>query len=135
MKGVIQRQRGYGQDGYELAVVIQFDAKEFNRIKKKQNPLEAGMAQIKNVVLDAVSVRGVPSYARPSMRQEFPRASKGVIELTVCFEMSKYQVEAAGVDTKQYNLYHPVDLNETLERIRDDGHLFAKSVIASHFGN
>jgi len=134
MRGLIKRQRGYGQDGFELAITIQFDAKEFNRIKKKQNPLEAAMAQIKNVVLDAVSVRGTPSYQRVSYSNAWPRASKGVVELTVYFEMSDYQANKF-IDPKEYNPVRSIDLQATLEATRNKSHLFAKSVIASHMGN
>lgn len=135
MRGSIQRARGYGQDGLELCVTVSFDAKEFNRIKKKQSPLAAGMAQIKNVVLDATGVRGIPGYARASYSSEFPRASKGLVTLTLYFEISAYNAMQLGANIKDFCLYHAVDLNTTLENTRDQGHLFAKSAISFHFGN
>ncbi len=130
MKGLIMRQRGYGQDGFELAVTIQFDATLL-----RKHGLSSYMPQIKNVVLDATGVRGMPSYARPTMNQEFPRASKGVITLVVYFEISAFNASQLGANVKEYSLYHPVSLNETLEATRNDGHLFAKSVLASRIGN
>lgn len=136
MQGVLQRARGYGQDGFELAVTVVFDAVQFNKIKKSKTcPLAAGMSQIKNVVLDAVSVRGVPSYASQSYTQRFPRAKNGTVTLTVYFDVSAYQASQLGVNAKDYFARLQVDLNKTLEATRNDGHLFAKSVLASHFGN
>jgi hypothetical protein len=136
MRGLIQRARGYGQDGLELAVTVTFDAKQFNAIKKsKACPLAAGMSQIKNVVLDAIGVRGVPSYASQSYTQRFPRAKGGQVTLTVYFDVSTFTANALGVDTKDYFLRHTVDLNTTLEATRNDGHLFAKSAIAQNFGH
>lgn len=140
MRGIIQRARGYGQDGFELAVTVSFDAKEFNRIKKTQDPLAAGMSQIKNVVLDACGVRGMPSYAPQSYAVRYPRASKGLVTLTVYFDVSRYNAEQLGVsfsNTQIGTLYssHSIDLQTTLEATRNDGHLFAKTAIASHFGN
>lgn len=142
MRGMIQRARGYGSDGYELAVTVSFDAAEFNRIKKtKQCPLAHGMSQIKNVVLDAVSIRGTPSYAPLSYSQRFPRAKSGLVTLTVYFDVTPYQLEALGLGPSKalgyqttWN-YHSVDLNTTLEKTRNDGHLFAKTAISSHFGH
>jgi hypothetical protein len=142
MKGIIQRQRGYGSNGFELAVTIAFDAIQFNKIKKaKQCPLAAGMAQIKNVVLDACGARGMPSYASQSYTQRFPRAKNGLVTLTVYFDISAYQMETLGLGpskalgfTTQW-IYHAIDLNTTLEATRADGHLFAKTALASHFGN
>jgi len=136
MQGVIRRARGYGQDGFELAVTIAFDAVQFNKIKKSQNdPLQDGMAQIKNVVLDAVSVRGTPSYSRFSMRQAYPRAKNGLVTLTVYFDVSRYTAESLGVNTSDFCLYHVVDLNTTLEATRQDGHLLAKTALAAALGH
>lgn len=135
MSGMIRRARGYGQDGFELAVKVSFDAKEFNRIKKTQDPLAAGMAQIKNVVLDAVSIRGNPSYASQSYIQRFPRAKNGLVTLTVFFEVNEYTIKTLGVNTSDFCLSHAVDLNTVLEATRSDGHLFAKTAIAAKFSN
>lgn len=135
MTGSIQRSRGYANDGLELVVTVSFDSKEFNRIKKKQDPLAHYMAQIKNVVLDATNVRGIPSYAPISMNRRYPRASKGVITLQLYFTISEFNAKELGVDTSQWRPYHQVNLNDTLESTRDDGHLFAKSAIASRLGH
>lgn len=135
MRGLIQRARGYGSNGFELEVTVSFDAKEFNRIKKIESPLAAGMAQIKNVVLDACGVRGIPSYSRPSMYQAWPRASKGLVTLTVYFDVSEYTAKELGVDTSSNFLYAAIDLNVKLEATRNQGHLFAKSAIAQKLGN
>lgn len=139
MSGYLSEARGYGCNGYELAVTIQFDAKEFNRIKKKQDPLDAAMPQIKNVVLDACGVRGIPSYAPLSMRQRYPRARHGLITLTVYFDVSEYTAKLLGIETKAilgwYTSSVSVDLQSTLEATRNDGHMFAKTALASHFGN
>lgn len=135
IKGTIQRQRGYGQNGFEIAVHVSFDAIEFNRIKKTSNPLQAGMAQIKNVVLDATGIRGIPSYSAPSMNQKFPRAKKGLVTLTIYFEVNEYALEHLKVDTKQYSVYHGVNLQQALDATRNDGHLFAKTAIASRLGH
>lgn len=142
MQGRIQRARGYGQDGYELQVVIQFDAAQFNAIKKaKDCPLSVAMPQIKNVVLDACGVRGMPSYAAVSMRQKFPRAKNGTVTLSVYFDVSAYQMETMGLGPSKAlgfqtsYVFHNVDLNTTLESTRNDGHLFAKSVLAAKIAN
>lgn len=137
MHGSIQKQRGYGQNGLELVVTVSFDADQFRKIKNRKNqcPLQHGMAQIKNVVLDAVGVRGIPSYSAPSMNQRWPRASKGLVTLQVYFGVSEYVAKELGVDASEWNIHHSVDLNTTLEATRQDGHLFAKSVLASHFGH
>lgn len=135
MYGTIQKQRGYGQDGLELKVTVSFCSKEFNRIKKKQNPLECFMPQIKNVVFDATNVRGIPSYSPVSMNQRWPRASKGLITLDLYFSISEFKAIELGADVKQWSLYHAVDLNTTLEATRHDGHLFAKTAIASRLGH
>jgi hypothetical protein len=136
MHGRIQRARGYGQDGFELAVMVSFDAVQFNKIRKSKTcPLAAGMGQIKNVVLDACSVRGTPSYAPQSYNQRFPRAKNGSVTLTVYFDVSAYTAEQLGVNIKDWIVSRSVDLNTTLETTRQEGHLFAKSALASHFGN
>lgn len=135
MSGTIQRARGYGERGFELVVSVSFDAKEFNRIKKKQSPLEHFMPQIKNIVLDACGVRGVPSYAPQSYNQYYPRASKGLVTIDLTFPMSDYNAQSLGVDTKAWSVYKSVDLNTTLESTRHEGHMFAKSVIASKIAN
>lgn len=135
MSGSIQRARGYGQDGFELIVEVSFDAKMFNKIKKKQDPLAFGMAQIKNVVLDACGVRGVPSYQRASYSQAYPRASKGLLTLTLRFDVSEYTAKELGVNTREYSVYNKIELNKVLEATRNDGHLFAKTAIASLIGN
>ena len=137
MRGVLMRARGYGSNGYELAVEVCFDASQFNRIKKTQCPLGAGMAQIKNVVFDACGVRGIPGYSRPTMRQPFPRASKGLVKLTVYFDVSEYTArQLTGLDLKPWTaLHHAVELQSVLEATRADGHLFAKTAIASRMGN
>ncbi len=136
MSGRVQKQRGYGQDGLELVVAITFDAKQFNKIKQKSCPLSAGMAQIKNVVFDATGIRGLPSYAAVSMGQRFPRASKGKISLLVYFDCSDFTAKLLKVDTtKTWGLYHPVNLQSALEQTQNDGHLFAKTAIASMMGH
>lgn len=135
MSGTIQRARGYGERGFELVVSVSFDAKEFNRIKKKQNPLECFMPQIKNVVLDACGVRGVPGYAPQSYNQYYPRASKGLVTLNLTFQVSDFNAQSLGVDLKAYAVYIDVDLNTTLESTRHEGNMFAKSVIASKIAN
>lgn len=135
MRGTIQRARGYGQDGFELVVSVSFDAKEFNRIKKTSDPLAVAMPQIKNVVLDATGIRGTPGYAAISMHQRFPRAKNGLVTLDLYFDVSAYNATELGADLKQYSVYHKVELNKTLEQTRDEGHLFAKSVLASQVGN
>ncbi len=136
MTGIIQKARGYGQHGLELKVTVSFDSKEFNKIKrKKQCPLKAGMAQIKNVVLDSTGVRGLPSYSPVSYSQRFPRASKGLITLDLYFDISNYNASQLGADITDYFLNHKVDLNTTLKNTRNDGHLFAKSAIASTIAN
>ena len=131
MTGSIQRERHYGANGFELIVMVSFDAKEFNALKKrKQDPLAAGMAQIKNVVLDATGIRGVPSYAPQSYNQRFPRAKNGMVTLKLTFRnVSEFTLKKLGVNTKEWCLYHAVDLSTKLEETRDDGHLFAKSVV------
>ncbi len=136
MSGSIQRARGYGQDGFELIVTVSFDAKQFNAIKKqKQDPLATAMAQIKNVVLDGAGVRGMPSYSRPSMNQAYPRAKQGLITLQLSFDISEFSAKELGADVKKnWCLYHKVELQKTLDATRDDGHLFAKSVLASMIG-
>lgn len=135
MHGTIQKSRGYSNNGLELKVTVSFCSKEFNRIKKEQNPLECFMPQIKNVVFDATNVRGIPSYSRPSMHQQWPRASKGLITLDLYFSISDFNAKELGADTSQWCLYHSVDLNTTLEATRQDGHLFAKTAIASRLGH
>ena len=135
MSGRIGRARGYGQDGFELCVTVTFDAAQFNRLKKTQDPLAAGMSQIKNVVLDACGVRGMPSYASQSYTQRYPRAKNGTVTLSVYFDVSQYNAMQLGVNPKDYFVSQAVDLNTTLEATRQDGHLFAKSVLASQFGN
>lgn len=142
MKGMIKRARGYGQDGFELAVTVSFDATLFNSFKKaKTCPLAQGMAQIKNVVLDACGVRGMPSYSPLTMTQKFPRAKNGLVTLTVYFDVSAYQMGTMGLGPSKalgfatsWN-YHAVDLNTTLEATRNNGHLFAKTAIASKLGH
>lgn len=143
MQGVIQRARGYGRDlDFELKVTVCFDAAQFNAIKKaKQCPLASAMPQIKNVVLDAIGVRGMPSYAPLSMRQRFPRAKNGTVTLSVYFDVSPYVLQSLGLGPSKAlgfstsYVFHNVDLNSTLEATRDAGHLFAKSVLASHIAN
>jgi hypothetical protein len=129
MRGFLQQARGYGSNGYELVVSVSFDAAEFNRIKKKQDPLGHYMSQIKNVVLDCCEVRGVPSYQPLTMRQRFPRAQNGTITVKLYFELTDTQAKNVSIGNK-YQF-----LNDTLEATRNESHLFAKSVIASHFGN
>ena len=135
MRALVQHARGYGTNGFELAVMVSFDAKEFNRIKKTQDPLAHGMSQIKNVVLDATGARGIPSYARHSYNQAYPRASKGLVTLTVTFDISAFNAQNLGTDLSACFVHHAIDLNSTLEATRGDGHMFAKSVLASQFGN
>lgn len=135
MSGLIQRAQGYHQDGLELVVTVSFDAKQFNAIAKKSNPLESGMAQIKNVVLDATGVRGIPGYSAVSMRQRWPRAKNGLKTIELRFSISEYNANELGADVKSWSICHPVDLNTTLESTRDAGHLFAKSALVSNFGN
>lgn len=135
MSATIHKSRGLGIDGLEMSVSVSFDSKLFNQIKKNSDPLAAAMGQIKNVVLDATGVRGIPSYSAVSMNQRFPRASKGVVTLTVCFDVSEYTARELGVDTSKWTVHHSIDLNPTLEATRDDGHLFAKSAIASQLGH
>lgn len=136
MSATIRQARGYGQDGLELVVTVSFDAKEFNCIKKTDDPLASAMAQIKNVVLDATGVRGIPGYAPAGYGQRFPRAKNGCVTLDVTFEISDYNAKELGADIKnKYAMYHAVDLKTKLEETRQDGHLFAKSALASHFGN
>ncbi len=135
MKGSVQRHGGLGMGGFQLVVTVSFDSKEFNRIKKKKDPLAAAMAQIKNVVFDATGVRGHPGYSRPSMNQKFPRASKGLVVLKLTFDISELNAKKLGADTKEFCLYHAVDLNTTLNKTREDGHLFAKTALASLFGH
>ncbi len=135
MRGCIMRARGYASNGYEMRVTVSFCAKEFARLKKTENPLEAGMPQIKNVVLDACGIRGIPSYARPSMSQAFPRASKGLVTLEVCFDVSEYNAIRLGVKADGHYISLSIDLQTTLDSTRFDGHLLAKSSLASHFGN
>lgn len=137
MNGYLGEARGYGCNGYELAVTIQFDAKEFNRIKKTQDPLGTAMPQIKNVVLDACGVRGMPSYAHVSYGVKYPRASKGLVTLTVYFDVSEFTARELLKHGGQVGFggLAIVDLQKTLEAARNDGHIFAKTAIASHFGN
>ena len=135
MKGSVQKARGYGDNGYELSVTVSFDAKQFNKIKKTSDPLAAGMAQIKNVVFDATGVRGYPGYQRASYSQQFPRASKGLVTLTVTFDISTYQAKELGVDLSDWNPYLKVDLQSHLEKTREDGHLFAKTALAAVMGH
>jgi hypothetical protein len=135
MRGHIHRARGYGQDGFELSVQVSFDAKAFNRFKKTTNPLAVAMPQIKNVVLDACGVRGMPSYARASYTQAYPRARHGMITLTVTFEVSKFNCNALGVNMSDFCVSHAVDLQSTLDATRTDGHLLAKTAIASAMGH
>jgi hypothetical protein len=128
MTGYITSARGYVATGKELVVSVSFDAKEFNRIKKSGNcPLAHGMAQIKNVVLDAALVRGIPTYQRASYAKQFPRASKGVVTLELSFELSNFNAQSLKDKS--------IDFNSVLENTRDDGHLFAKSAIASVMGH
>lgn len=83
----------------------------------------------------------MPSYAPPSMRQRFPRAKNGTVTLSVYFDVSPYVLQSLGLGPSKAlgfstsYVFHNVDLNSTLEATRDDGHLFAKSVLASHIGN
>lgn len=135
MSGSIQNARGLGQYGLELVVNVSFDAKEFSRIKKKDDPLAAGMAQIKNVVYDATGVRGFPHYAPISMNQRFPRASKGLVTITLYFDVSENTAKELGADTNSWRLYHDVELQYTLDKTREDGHLFAKTAIAEKMGH
>jgi len=135
MRGLVKRRRGYGQDGFELEVSISFDAAEFNRLKKTQDPLSVAMPQIKNIVLDACGVRGLPSYSPLSMHQRYPRAKGGLVTLVVYFDVSQHLVTHMGVNPMGYNVSQAIDLNSTLESTRTDGHLFAKSVLASRFGH
>lgn len=123
----VQRERGYGQNGYELAVHITYNSALFDKIKKSEDPLAASMSQIKNVVWGALGVRGLPSYSPVSYNQRFPRASRGEIRLTVYFDISKYTA-------KEVESLKP-DLNAELERTRDQGHLFAVTAIASKLAN
>ena len=117
-------------------MTIQFDAAEFNRLKKTQDPLGAAMPQIKNVVLDACNVRTMPSYAPLSMRQRYPRARNGVVQLIVYFDVSEWNAKALFQRGGQVGtLGLAIELQSTLEATRNDGHLFAKTAIASHFGN
>ncbi len=136
MSGCIKRQSHYGSNGFELVVTVSFDSKEFSRIRKaKENPLSTAMAQIKNVVFEATGIRGTPGYSRPSMNQEFPRASKGLVTLSLTFDVSESQAKELGADIKEWCLYHSIELNKTLEKTRNDGHLFAKTAIASAMGH
>lgn len=135
MSGSIRRSRGFGRDSLELAVTISFDAKQFSKIAKKGCPLAAGMAQIKNVVLDATGVRGIPSYQPESYSQRWPRARKGLKTITVYFEISDFNARQLGVNTSEYSIYQSVDLNTTLEATRNDGHLFAKAMIVERISN
>ena len=129
MSGTICRARGYGQDGFEMLVRVSFDAKQFNKIKAKQCPLGYAMAQIKNVIVDATGVNSMPGYAPVSYGQRFPRASKGLVTLTLSLDVVEFTLRRLKVDTKQWSLYHPVELNATLGRTRGDGHMFAKTAI------
>jgi hypothetical protein len=135
MRGSIKRSSSYAGPSLTLAVEVNFDAVQFNKAKKFSDPLAFAMPQIKNVVLDAVGVRGMPSYARQSYSQAYPRAKKGIITLTLNFDISDYAAQALGANPKSFFLHHFVDLNTTLEATRDQGHLFAKSVIASYVSN
>jgi hypothetical protein len=137
MRGIIEQARGYG-GGYQLTVHVQLDAAQFRSlVKRKQNPLHACMAQIKNVVLDATrgEVRGMPSYAPQSMYQHWPRAKNGVVTIELSFGCSAAQVIALGAPIKEYYFRHAVDLQTVLESTRNDGHLFAKSAIAAAMGH
>lgn len=141
MQGMIQRARGYGQDGFELKVTVTFDAVQWNSLKKRQDPLAVAMPQIKNVVLDACGVRGLPSYSPLSMRSRYPRAKNGTVTLSVYFDVSPYQLESMGLGPSKALGFvtqwvsHAVDLNTTLEATRQNGHLLAKTALASHFGH
>ncbi len=139
MSANIQQVRGYGVDGFELNVTVSFDSKEFAKIRKsKQDPLSESMAQIKNVVFEACGVRGVPGYSAVSMNQRFPRASKGLVTLELHFDISFSDVERiTGQKFKRapYTFYHSIELQKTLDKTRNDGHLFAKTALASATGH
>ena len=142
MHGLIQSARGYGSNGAELVVTIDFDSKLFNKLRTKECPLAIAMPQIKNVVLDATGIRSMPSYAAVSMRQRFPRARNGIIRLQVYFDVNRHDLIRMGIQpTKSlYDLIssfemHKVELNSVLERTRQDGHLLAKTAIVAHLGH
>lgn len=132
MNGCIQRNRGIGCDGFELIVTVSFDSVEFKALQKKKiSPLEHTMAQIKNVVFDSCGVRGIPGYSPAGYKQYYPRAKKGVVTLKLYFEVDIFVLNRLKVDTKEWCLYHEVELQKTLESTRGDGHLFAKTALDS----
>lgn len=71
MSAYISEAQGYhrGFNEGKLVVIVSFDSKEFNKLKRKDDPLAANMAQIENVIWDAPV----------SMRQRYPRAKDGLI--------------------------------------------------------
>lgn len=130
MIGYIKQKRGYGVGReLELQVNVSFDAKEFNRIKKTQDPLSVGMSQIKNVVFDAINIRSMPSYAPVAYKQRYPRAKNGLITLSIYFDVDEFTARRVGINLDRFMLNHRVDLQSTLELTRQDGHLFAKTAI------
>lgn len=130
MLGYVSRASGYGV-GNELVLKVQIslDAKEFNKIKKTQDPLAYCMAQIKNVVFDATNIRSIPSYAPMSYGQRYPRAKNGLVTLTVVFDLDQFTAKRLNIDSKDYFLSHKIDLQSYLEASRNEGHLFAKTAI------
>ena len=135
MSAYVQKQRGYSQTGYELVVSVSFDSKQFQKIKKSECPMAASMAQIKNVVLDACGVRGIPSYSQPSMIQRFPRAKNGLITLQLYFDLSEFEARRLNVDIEEYFPRVAVDMQTTLDETQNDGHLFAKTAVSSRMGH
>lgn len=102
-----------------LKVVVYIDAKQFNAIKKKSDPLAIAMPQIKNVVWDSCGVDGLPSYTPQSYSQRYPRASKGMVKVTLIFDLTEYKYQAL-------KDLRGLSIQEVFEQTKHDGHLFAK---------
>jgi hypothetical protein len=122
MSGSICEKQGYSiVNELELRVQVSFDSKEFNRIKKTQDPLAFGMVQIKNVVFEAVNIRSVPEYSPISYSQRYPRAKNGLVTVTLTFDVDPFTARRLGTKT--------VDLQSQLDETRNDGHLLTKTFI------
>jgi hypothetical protein len=131
MRGSIGEARGYGSNGLELTVYVVFDAKEFNKTKKKTDPLSQVMGQIKNVVYDSTGIRSIPGYSPVSYNQRYPRSSKGFITLKLSFVVSEFNYKRLGIESQRsfYGFHKSIDLQSVFESTRNDGHLFAKTAL------
>lgn len=89
MKAILTEARHYGTtdaDCYQICVDVGFDAKEFNRIKKKQDPIAHSVVDVKNAVYRLTGLGPLPKVQN---RRDWPRAKDGVKTIEMTFDVSR----------------------------------------------